>query len=169
MLQRICSGYVNQFDYDENGNFSNSLHYNNTHMMGVLDLSYANEYRYAFENMIAHMPVLTTRDEAHHFASNFMPVLHYEGGMDVADFIKRIKNSSIYNPGSTYIDAVTTAFGKLVSWVRKGPAGYNNPTTYGLSANPPWYYFSPEFTAFGTFHNYEQYSLNFINLYLSEV
>ena len=53
----------------------------------------------------------------------------YYGIFDAKDFINKLAANSTFNPGSTYTDAVLTAFGNLVEYSSCGKGAGNS---YGL-------------------------------------
>lgn len=111
ILKAICDGFIK-----DNGGVSSS----GNQTQSYLDLSYAEEYKNAWNNMAKHISITSSTKSS--FKSLIKSCQHYAGSsytgygtFDAKDFVNELADSS-FDPGSTYTDAVLTAHSHLVAY-----------------------------------------------------
>ena len=171
VLKAMVDGFI-----ADNGGTSSSK---NDQTLSYLDLSYASEYKTAWENMASALKSKVTSSTKSDFNDLVDTVKHYAdedyvgfGLFDAKDFINKLASSSKFNPGSTYTDAVLSAHSKLVGYSSCGKgAGKSygvcmfwcidstyknvNPYTAGTDTNfTNWAYLSNNFYGSGSGSNW---------------
>lgn len=127
ILKQICYTFI-----AEQGTSSDQT-------LSYLNLAYMSEYKTAFENFVSALKTklsnggVTKKTFQSFVKSN---VKYYSetgycgwGNIDAKDFINKVAANSSYNPGSTYVNAVLSAFSNLVEYSRCGSGAGNS---YGL-------------------------------------
>ena len=142
VLKAIVDGFITA-----NGGTSSR---SNDQTLAYLNLAYASEYKDAWENMAVRLKTLINDDNKGDFNDLVTSAQYYAGSeyasyglFDALDFVKKLAASS-FNPGSSYISAVTTAHSKLIghSSCGKGAGNSNGISMYWSvdssckSANP---------------------------------
>lgn len=133
ILTAICEGFIESNNTDEEGN---DISQYNDQTLSWLDLSYAAEYKTAWENMATALgnklnsynksSFKTLVGKAKHYADSDY---EYYGLFDAKDFVNKLAKDSTFNPGSTYTEAVLAAHSKFVPCSKKGAAAGES---YGL-------------------------------------
>ena len=130
ILKACVDGFIK-----DNGGTSSS---NNDQTLSYLNLSYAEEYKTAWENMAVQLKskvktsnsddfnslIETAKTYAYDGSSNY-----YYGLIDAKDFVNKLASNSTFNPGSSYTSAVLTAHSHLVEYESHGKGARNS---YGL-------------------------------------
>ena len=131
ILHEICRGYIQHYDYDLAGVYQNSLHYNNTHVIGYYNLLKFENYRRAWEDMAKHMTI--TPDSF----NSFNAILnnsheYYYCYFDAMSFITALENDTGFagKPNASYITAVKEAYNLLAKEIVRGQKAYNNSGEY---------------------------------------
>lgn len=121
ILKEACDGFIKYFD-DYYGRW-----YDNDQTLSCLDLSKMNAYKTAWENLANQLKNKITSSNKSSFNSLVDSCKHfadtdydYFGLFDAKDFINKLANNSTFNPGSSYTNAVLTAFNELVKYSAKG-------------------------------------------------
>jgi len=143
ILKAIVDGFIadnggvnGKGGYDEDGTY-----YPANQTLSYLDLSYMSSYKTAWENMASQLSSKISAGGKSGFNTNVMGKVKYFGdtdwkrfgSFDAKHFLQVLSNNSTYNPGSTYINAVTSAFNNLVAYsVSQTEAAHD---AYGLCFN----------------------------------
>ena len=124
VLKAIVDGFITA-----NGGTSSR---NNNQTLAYLNLAYASEYKTAWENMAKQLKNKITSSNKDDFNTLVSSVQNYGedeadyyGLFDALDFVNKLSSSS-FNPGSTYISAVTSAHSKLVGHSSCGAGAGNS-------------------------------------------
>lgn len=125
ILKAIVDGFI-----ADNGGVSSS--YNNQ-TLAYLNLAYMSAYKNAWENMAAALANKLTSSNKSSFNTLVKSVKHYAdsdytyfGVFDALDFVNKLSANSTFNPGSTYTNAVKTAFNNLVAYSSCGKGAGNS-------------------------------------------
>jgi hypothetical protein len=125
ILSAIVDGFI-----ADNGGVSS---YSNNQTLAYLDLAYMPAYKSAWENMAAALYNKLTSSNKSSFRNLVAGCKHYAddsytyyGIFDAKDFITKISSSSTFNPGSTYTNAVLSAFSNLVGYSSCGRGAGNS-------------------------------------------
>ncbi len=128
----VLKAIVDSFIKD-NGGTSSSY---NDQTLSYLDLSKMSAYKTAWENMAAQIYNNVTSSNQSAFCKLVNSVKYYADAdytyyclYDAKDFINKLSANSTFNPGSTYTNAVLTAFSDLVVYSSCGKGAGNS---YGL-------------------------------------
>ncbi len=129
ILKAIVDGFIT-----DNGGTSSS---SNDQTLSYLDLSYMDEYKKAWENMASALSNILTSSNKSSFNTLVKGTKYYAGSssyqyygiFDAKDFVNKLAANSTFNPGSTYTNAVLTAFANLVAYSSCGKGAGNS---YGL-------------------------------------
>lgn len=129
ILKAIVDGFIT-----DNGGTSSS---SNDQTLSYLDLSYMEAYKTAWENMATALSSKLTSSNKSSFNTLVKSAKYYSGSsyyqyygiFDAKDFVTKLAANSTFNPGSTYTDAVLTAFANLVAYSSCGKGAGNS---YGL-------------------------------------
>ena len=124
ILQAICDGFIS-----DNGGTSSS----NDQTLSYLNLSQMDAYVTAWEDMAAQLANIVTKSNRSSFNTLVQKAKHYAdsdyvyyGIFDAKDFVNKLSSNSTFNPGSSYTNAVLTAFGNLVGYSKKGGGAGNS-------------------------------------------
>ena len=121
IMKAIVDGFI-----ADNGGVSGSKE----QTLAYMNLSYATEYRQAFENLAKALASKITSSNKSSFNKFVLTckrftdeqiaqgVYGYQvyGTFDVVDFVNKLASNSTFNPGSTYTNAVKTAISKYVGY-----------------------------------------------------
>lgn len=125
ILKAIVDGFIK----DNGGTTSSS----NNQTLSYLNLSYMAAYKSAWETMASKLASKLTSSNKNSFNSLVKTVKYYGdsyyqyyGIFDAKDFINKLAANSTFNPGSTYTNAVLTAFGNLVEYSSCGRGAGNS-------------------------------------------
>ena len=128
----VLKAIVDSFIKDNGGTSSLS----NDQTLSYLDLSKMSAYKTAWENMAAQIYNNVTSSNQSAFCKLVNSVKYYADTdytyfclYDAKDFINKLSANSTFNPGSTYTNAVLTAFSNLVVYSSCGKGAGNS---YGL-------------------------------------
>ena len=128
----VLKAIVDSFIKDNGGTSSSS----NDQTLSYLDLSKMSAYKTAWENMAAQIYNNVTDSDQSAFCKLVNSVKYYADTdytyfclYDAKDFINKLSANSSFNPGSTYTNAVLTAFSNLVVYSSCGKGAGNS---YGL-------------------------------------
>ena len=128
----VLKAIVDSFIKDNGGTSSSS----NDQTLSYLDLSKMSAYKTAWENMAAQIYNNVTDSDQSAFCKLVNSVKYYADTdytyfclYDAKDFINKLSANSTFNPGSTYTNAVLTAFSNLVVYSSCGKGAGNS---YGL-------------------------------------
>lgn len=106
---------------------------NNDQTLSILDLSMANAYMIAWENMANALKNKLTTGNRSSFNTLVKSVKYYGledylyiGLFDAKDFINKLASNQTFNPGSSYTSGVLDAFSNLVIYDKKGSAAGNS-------------------------------------------
>ena len=137
----ILKAIVDSFISDNGGASSNK----SDQTLSYLDLSYAAAYKTAWENLASQLRNIVTSGNKSSFKSLVTSCKHFAddsyttyGTFDAKDFINKLSSNSTFNPGSSYTNAVLTAFNNLVAYsVAQRGAGnaYGLCMFYAVSSN----------------------------------
>ena len=115
MLKAIVDGFI-----ADNGGASDD---EGDQTLSYLNLSYASAYKTAWENMAAQLLNKVTSNNRSSFNSLVKKAKYFAGGdydyfctFDAKDFVNKLASNSTFNPGSTYTNAVLSAFNNLVTY-----------------------------------------------------
>ena len=152
ILQAIVDGFI-----EDNGGPANN-EYNQT--LSYLNLTYAEEYKDAWEALALELSKKINHDNVDSFATilvyktkKFYEEYYYVYGLfDVKDFIKNLAMNSTFNPGVSYLQAVEDAFNKLMGYFSCNKGAGN---AHGLSL----YWAVNSYTSY-----YNDYSSGYTNL-----
>lgn len=155
ILEKICTSFIDDNDMTEEEQQAYYEYYGeyyvNDQTLAYFDLSYADEYKTAWENMAGVLLNKVTNSNKSTFknlvtsAKKFAEMrdggvwlYNYYGAIDAKDFVDKLANDSTFNPGSSYISAFNTAFSHFVPFKDKGDgAGNANGLSmfYAIHAN----------------------------------
>ena len=128
----ILKAIVDSFISDNGGVNSSS----NDQTLSYLNLSYMQAYITAWNNMATQLGTKLTSSNKSSFNTLVKSAKYYAdsdytyyGIFDAKDFINKLAANSTFNPGSTYTNAILTAFGNLVEYSSCGRGAGNS---YGL-------------------------------------
>ncbi|MCR5231149.1 MAG: Ig-like domain-containing protein [Acholeplasmatales bacterium] len=128
ILKAIVDGFI-----ADNGGVNSSY---NDQTLSYLNLAYMQAYKTAWENMAKQLANKITSSNKSSFNTLVKSVKHYGdtyytyyGTFDAKDFVNKLSSNSKFNPGSTYTNAVLTAFNNLVAYSSCGRGAGNS---YGL-------------------------------------
>ena len=143
ILQTIVDGFI-----ADNGGTTNT-EYNQT--LAYLDLTYADEYKDAWESMAKALANKFTSSNKYSFKSILdkckafgESAYQYYGLFDVKSFINRLAANPTFNPGSAFLNNVLDAFNKFVAYSSKNEgAGEANGLSLYWAYNGNTSYFNP--------------------------
>ena len=125
ILQACVDGFIKS-----NGGTSSS---NNDQTLSFLNLSYMSAYITAWNNMATQLGTKLTSSNKSSFNTLVKSCKYYAdsdytyyGIFDAKDFINKLSNNSTFNPGSSYTNAVLTAFNNLVEYASCGKGAGNS-------------------------------------------
>ena len=128
IFKAIVDGFIKS-----NGGTSSS---SNDQTLSYLNLSYMSAYVTAWNNMATQLGTKLTSSNKSSFNTLVKSCKYYAdsdytyyGIFDAKDFINKLAANSTFNPGTTYTNAVLTAFGNLVEYSSCGRGAGNS---YGL-------------------------------------
>ena len=128
IFKAIVDGFIK-----ENGGTNSS---SNDQTLSYLNLSYMSDYVTAWNNMATQLGTKITSSNKSSFNTLVKSAKYYAdsdytyyGIFDAKDFINKLAANATFNPGSTYTNAVITAFGNLVEYSSCGRGAGNS---YGL-------------------------------------
>jgi uncharacterized protein YjdB len=128
----ILKAVVDGFIQDNGGTYSSS----NNQTLAYLNLAYMAAYKNAWETMATKLASKLTSSNKNSFNTLVKSVKHYAdsdytyfGTFDAKDFVNKLAANSTFNPGSTYTNAVLSAFNNLVEYSSCGRGAGNS---YGL-------------------------------------
>ena len=128
IFKAIVDGFIKS-----NGGTSSS---SNDQTLSYLNLSYMSDYVTAWNNMATQLGTKLTSSNKSSFNTLVKSTKYYAdsdytyyGIFDAKDFINKLTANSTFNPGSTYTNAVLTAFGNLVEY---SSCGKGAGSSYGL-------------------------------------
>ena len=131
--ETILTAVVDSFIKDNGGTSSS----NNDQTLSFLDLSKMSDYVTAWDNMSVELKKKITSSNKTSFNNLVKSAKHYAdsdyiyyGLFDAKDFLSKLSSNETFNPGSSYISAVNTAFSKLVKYSSKGKGAGES---YGLA------------------------------------
>ena len=125
----ILKAIVDSFISDNGGTSSSS----NDQTLSYLNLSYAEEYRTAWEDMAGQLKNKVNSDNKDDFNDLVESAKHYAdyyytsyGLFDAKDFVKKLASNSTFNPGSSYTNAVLNAHSNFVAYSSAGKGAGNS-------------------------------------------
>ena len=125
ILKAVVDGFIK-----DNGGTSSS---SNDQTLSYLDLSKMPEYITAWNNMATQLGKKLTSSNKSSFNTLVKSAKHYAdsdytyyGIFDAKDFINKLAANSTFNPGSTYTNAVISAFDELVEYSSCGKGAGNS-------------------------------------------
>ncbi len=128
ILKAVVDGFIK-----DNGGTSSS---SNDQTLSYLDLSYMPAYITAWNNMATQLGTKLSSSNKSSFNNLVKSCKYYAdsdytyyGIFDAKDFINKLASNSTFNPGSTYTNAVLSAFSNLVAYSSCGKGAGNS---YGL-------------------------------------
>ena len=124
-----------------------------------LDLSYAGEYKTAWENMAGELRNKLSSSMKSSWNNLIKKGKHFAGDdyasvgiFDAMDFVKNLESSSSFNPGSSYTAAVKNAYNKLVKYnvAQKGAGNANGISMFYDITNSAYhqYFYTDDDTNF---------------------
>ncbi len=125
ILKAIVDGFIASMGgVDAVGESYMGEYYPADQTLSYLDLSYMNEYKTAWENLATQLSTKVSSTTRSTFRKNVIGKTKYFASTDydyfseydVSHFLTILGNNSTFNPGSTYINAVSTALNKLVAY-----------------------------------------------------
>ena len=128
ILQAIVDGFIK-----DNGGVNST---SNDQTLSYLNLGYMQAYITAWNNMATQLGTKLNANNKSSFNTLVKSAKYYAdsdytyyGIFDAKDFINKLASNSTFNPGSSYTNAVLTAFNNLVAYSSCGKAAGNS---YGL-------------------------------------
>ena len=148
--ENILKAVVDGFIADNGGvNASSSYYTSADQTLSFLNLNNMEAYKTAWENLAAQLKTKISSSNASQFRTNVIGKTKYFGDsdyyyfseFDAYHFLSILEKNSTFNPGSTYIEEVRTAFNNLVVYNVAQKAVAHD--AYGLS------FFFPAGTSYG--------------------
>jgi uncharacterized protein YjdB len=125
ILKAVVDGFIK-----DNGGTSSS---SNNQTLAYLNLANMAAYKTAWETLATKLSSKVTSSNKSSFNTLVKSVKHYAdsdytyfGIFDAKDFINKLASNSTFNPGSTYTNAVLTAFNNLVEYSSCGKGAGNS-------------------------------------------
>jgi hypothetical protein len=125
ILKAVVDGFIK-----DNGGTSSS---SNNQTLAYLNLANMAAYKAAWETLATKLSSKVTSSNKSSFNTLVKSVKHYAdsdytyfGIFDAKDFINKLASNSTFNPGSTYTNAVLTAFNNLVEYSSCGKGAGNS-------------------------------------------